>query len=74
MSRKTLASQIIHDVIRVSKSLGHVPSKHEYLAGVGAFSEDTIDLAFGSWETGLRAALRLMPKDSVGLCTTSHFK
>lgn len=56
MSRKTLASQIIGDVIRVAKELGHVPSKHEYLAGIGAFPEDTIDLAFGSWETGLRAA------------------
>lgn len=56
MSRKTLASQIIADVVRVARQMGHTPSKHEYLAGVGSFSEDTIDLAFGSWETGLRAA------------------
>lgn len=56
MSRKTLASQVIADVVRVARQIGHTPSKNEYLAGVGAFSEDTIDLAFGSWETGLRAA------------------
>lgn len=56
MSRKALASSVIADIIRVAKQIGHVPSKAEYFACAGAFSEDTVDLAFGSWETGLRAA------------------
>ena len=56
MSRKALASQVISDIVRISKLLGYAPTREEYLTLGGAFSEDTISLAFGSWTTGLRAA------------------
>jgi|GEM_PF-1223863 len=56
MSRKALAKAIINDICRMALEMGRVPDKNEYLLGNSAFSEDTVSLAFGSYETGVRAA------------------
>lgn len=56
MSRKTLARDVINDIARLARELGRVPTKEDYLIGGGVFSEDTINLAFSSWQMGVRAA------------------
>lgn len=56
MSRKTLAREVIVDIVRVAGELGRVPTQEEYLLNGGVFSEDTLELAFSKWDMGIRAA------------------
>lgn len=44
------------DIVRVSRELGYVPNEEQYLAANSSFSKDTVDLAFSSFNMGLRAA------------------
>jgi len=56
MSKKALAKKVMDDIARVARELGYVPTEEQYLTGNGAFSKDTIELAFSSYNMGLRAA------------------
>lgn len=62
MSKKALAQKVMADIVRLSRELGYIPNEEQYLTSGGAFSKDTIDLAFSSYNMGLRAA-GLKPAD-----------
>lgn len=56
MSKKALAQKVMGDIARLSRELGFVPSEEQYLTCGGAFSKETVELAFSSYNMGLRAA------------------
>jgi DNA polymerase III epsilon subunit-like protein len=56
VSKKALAQKVMGDIARLARELGYVPNEEQYLTGGGAFSKDTIELAFSSYNMGLRAA------------------
>lgn len=56
MSKKVLAQKVMADIVRVARELGYVPNEEQYLAANSSFSKDTVDLAFSSFNMGLRSA------------------